>query len=298
MTPARYCQEVTLRSGSSFYFPLRFLPARRRRGLYAIYAYCRLVDDVVDQGGEAELARSGLTRWREQIEAVFVGRPDHPVAQELAWTRDNFHLAPEPFLDLLDGMTMDLEGWNYETLDDLEIYCRRVAVAVGRMALGVLGPDPRCEPPEMLRALDRFAHHLGIAFQLTNILRDVNEDSAMGRLYLPRLLLREAGVAPRQVLAGEWSPGLGRVLTRLGEEAGAHYRAALAAVNGPLRRRVRPALAMAAIYHTYLTRMTRQGFRRLGPPIRLGFWTKLGICLGCWLGEKLGLEYPFPSRTA
>ncbi|MBF0624655.1 MAG: presqualene diphosphate synthase HpnD [Magnetococcales bacterium] len=298
MTPARYCRDITLGSRSSFGLSLRLLPARRRRGMYAIYAYCRLVDDVVDQGGDAGAARAALVRWRQEIEAAFAGRPDHPVARELAWTRDNFHLVPEPFLDLLDGMAMDLEGRDYETLADLEVYCHRVAVAVGRMALGILGPDPRIEPPESLRTLERFAHHLGMAFQLTNILRDVKEDGALGRIYLPRLLLREAGVPSRQVLAGEWSPGLGQVLARLGEEAEGHYRAALAAVHGPLRRRVRPALAMAAIYHTYLVKMRQRGFRILDQPIRLGPWSKLGICLGCWLGEKMGLESPFPSRAA
>ncbi|MBF0134819.1 MAG: presqualene diphosphate synthase HpnD [Magnetococcus sp. DMHC-1] len=282
VTPTRYCQELTRRSGSSFHDAMRLFPAPKRRAMYALYAFCRSVDDVVDCCQDPVVARLELDWWRAEVARTFAGVPQHPISRELLWAHSRFDLDPAPFFAILDGMTMDLEGRRFSTLADLELYCCKVAVAVGQVAMRIFGLEKAS-----LHAVeeDRFAHHLGVALQLTNVLRDVAEDLRMGRIYLPLDMLLEAGIAPERLLAGTWLPELQGVLARLATVATEHFQQVdrLASTIG--RRRMRPALAMGAIYQHYLHVLQMRHFNVFEHPVTLGLLPRLWISWKTWLRE-------------
>ena len=172
MTPDEYCQDKTAKSGSSFYYSFLFLPEAQRKAITALYAFCREVDDVVDECSDADLARSKLSWWRAEIFGTFDGKPNHPVCQALTTSIANFNLPKEHFIEIIDGMEMDLQQTRYNTFAELNLYCYRVASVVGLMAAEIFGYEDHS-------TLD-YAHNLGLAFQLTNILRDVKEDASAG----------------------------------------------------------------------------------------------------------------------
>ncbi|MBF0157504.1 MAG: squalene/phytoene synthase family protein, partial [Magnetococcales bacterium] len=218
MSPEDYCRRKVVRSGSSFLHPLSLLPPDRRRAMMALYAFCREVDDIVDRVGTDAIAEIKLAWWQQELEAAFRGEPHHPVAIELRDQEQWFGADRTPFFAILEGMAMDIGKHRYQTLAELSAYCEKVAVAVGRLTLQVFTAGSEIPPPPAL-FLDRYAHHLGHAFQLTNILRDVAEDLRMGRVYLPLALLQEAGCSEADLLAGRFHPGLEQVMARLGEVA-------------------------------------------------------------------------------
>ncbi|MBF0176005.1 MAG: presqualene diphosphate synthase HpnD [Magnetococcales bacterium] len=276
MTPADYCQEVTRRSGSSFYHALRLFPKVRRRGMHALYAFCRSVDDIVDCCQNTDMARIELAWWREEMERTFAGVPQHPIAQELVWAQTVFALEPEPFFAILDGMAMDLVGQRYPGMAELELYCSKVAVAVGQVALRLLGV---AHSP----LAGQFAHHLGVALQLTNILRDLAEDARMGRIYLPLEMLQRAGIAPDRVLAGHWLPELQGVLEQVAEAAAAHFQHADRLATEIGRREVRSALAMGAVYRHYLSCLQKCGCNVFDHPVRVGRLTRMWMTWQAWV---------------
>lgn len=293
MTPDQYCRERTRRAASSFYLPMRFLDPERRAAMFALYAFCREVDDLVDGAVDPGLARAGLEQWRQELARLFAGEPHHPVGRELLRARRVFHLPADPFLDLLDGMTMDLEHRRYATLAELDGYCERVAVTVGRLAVRVfLGPGP--QPPELLAAGDHYAHHLGLAFQLTNILRDVASDASLGRVYIPREYLLAAGLDDEGVLQGRERGPLRQALLPLARAAHDHFHAASLAVRP--RSLLWPAQAMAAVYQATLHRLEKGGFDVFGAPVALSWGCKLRLTLAAWWRERepwrLGAETP------
>jgi len=178
VTPDEYCQKRTAQSGTSFYYSFLFLPPERRRAITALYAFCREVDDVVDEVADPDLARTKLAWWRQEIGAVFNGTPQHPVGLALRPVVADFHLPREHFDTIIDGMAMDLDRNRYLDFADLERYCHCVAGVVGLMSAEIFGyVNP---------ATRQYARDLGIAFQLTNIIRDVGEDARRGRIYLPQ----------------------------------------------------------------------------------------------------------------
>ncbi|MGB0127924.1 MAG: presqualene diphosphate synthase HpnD, partial [Rhodocyclaceae bacterium] len=191
--PNEYCQERAAASGSSFYYSFLFLPPPRRRAITALYAFCREVDDVVDECTEPALARTKLAWWRSEVDAVFSGTPQHPVGIALAPIVKEFNLPAEHFHEIIDGMEMDLTETRYPDFKALQLYCYRVASTVGLMAAEIFGYRNR-------RTL-KYAHDLGIAFQLTNIIRDVGEDARRGRIYLPEDELARFDVPLADVLA-------------------------------------------------------------------------------------------------
>lgn len=178
MTPDEYCQQRTARSGSSFYYSFLFLPPPRRRAITALYAFCREVDDVVDEVREPDVARVKLAWWRREIQAVYDGAPQHPVARALVPVVREYALPADDLQTVIDGMAMDIDQSRYLDFAALEAYCHRVAGVVGVMSSQIFGATA-----EATRA---FARDLGIAFQLTNIIRDVGEDAGRGRVYLPQ----------------------------------------------------------------------------------------------------------------
>jgi phytoene synthase len=239
-------------SGSSFYLGMRILPKAKRDAMYAIYAFCRAVDDIADDGGPRPARREQLARWRDDIEALYRGEA-RPTTAALAPHVRTFRLGRDGFLDMIDGMEMDaqadIQAPDWETLD---LYCDRVASSVGRLSGRVFGLKDR--------DADELAHHLGRALQLTNILRDLDEDAAIGRLYLPAEALQRAGMkdlSPAAVLA---HPGLEAACQEVIARAREHYSEADRVMRGQPRGAVRAPRLMEAAYRSVLDRLERRGF--------------------------------------
>lgn len=269
MTADEYCAQKVARSGSSFYYSFRLLPSERRAGISALYAYCREVDDIVDEVSDPDVARVKLAWWRTQIDAIYAGTPQHPVAVALNDAVARYGLQQAHLQTVIDGMQMDLDQVRYVDFAELETYCDRVAGVVGLMSAEIFGyEDP---------ATRDYARKLGIAFQLTNIIRDVGEDARRGRIYLPQDDLARFGVAPSDVLRAQASPAFVELMRFEAERASTWYDAALAALPARDRRAQRAGLAMAAIYRTLLDEIARDGYRVLDRRIALTPLRKLWI---------------------
>ncbi len=269
MTPDEYCASRAARSGSSFYYSFRLLPGDRRRAITALYAFCREVDDVVDEVHDPEVARAKLAWWRLEVAATFAGEPTHPVARALVPVVRIFGLPREHFDAVIDGMAMDLERSRYEDFAALERYCHRVAGVVGLMSAEIFGrEDPSTRG---------FARDLGIAFQLTNIVRDVGEDARRGRIYLPVDELARFRVTASAILHAQAEPGFADLMRFQVARARSWYDKALAQLPSRDRRSQRPSLAMAAIYRTLLDEIERDGCRVLDRRIALTPLRKLWI---------------------
>jgi phytoene synthase len=255
MSPDEYCQQKAAASGSSFYYAFHFLPAPRRRAITALYAFCREVDDVVDEVHDEGVAQAKLAWWRQEIAAVFEGSPQHPVALALAPVVREFALPAEHFQTIIDGMAMDLVQTRYLDFAGLELYCHRVAGVVGLLSAEIFGysnPSTR-----------GFARDLGIAFQLTNICRDVGEDARRGRIYLPQEDLAKFGVTPSSILRAEYTPAFAELMAFEFDRARAWYDKATAQLPAEDRKAQRTGLVMAAIYRTLLDEIARDGYRVL-----------------------------------
>lgn len=275
MTPDQYCQEKAAASGSSFYYSFVFLPHERRRAITALYAFCREVDDVVDETQDPQLAATKLAWWRTEVANLYEGRPQHPVTRALApFTRD-FSIDKERLGEIIDGMEMDLTQTRYLDWAGLERYCYRVASVVGLLAAGIFG----YRDPKTLE----YARNLGLAFQLTNIIRDVGEDARKNRIYLPVEDLKRFGVPAADILGGRESEGFRNLLAFEAERARHYYDKAFAALPAGDRRAQRPGLIMAAIYRTLLDEIERDGFHVLKGRISLTPLRKLWIAWKTWL---------------
>ncbi|WP_375465077.1 presqualene diphosphate synthase HpnD [uncultured Methylobacterium sp.] len=246
-------------AGSSFYTAMRLLPKARREAMYAVYAFCRAVDDVADDGGAAEIRAAELDRWRTDIDALYAGRPA-PRVRDLVVPVQRYGLARADFQAVIDGMAMDafadIVAPDETTLD---LYCDRVASAVGRLSVRIFGM------PEDLGI--RLAWHEGRALQLTNILRDIDEDAARGRLYLPREKLARIGLVDPTPGAAMTHPRLGEVCAAVAAEAEAHYRATWEIIAASPRRATKAARLMAAAYRLYLDALIKRGWA--GPRARV-----------------------------
>lgn len=265
-------EAIVVRSGTSFRSGMRILPPRQRVAMYAIYAFCREVDDIADEPGTPAAKIAALEAWREEIERLYDGRPSRPVARALLGPIGDFDLPKAEFLAVIDGMEMDArEDIQAPTPEDYALYCRRVAGAVGMLSVHVFG--------EVGPAGRELAEVLGEALQTTNILRDLAEDGRRGRLYLPQDLLRDAGIeatTPASVLA---HPALPIACDRLAERAEALFARARAVLARCDRRKVRPARVMLEVYHRILRRLVARGWRRLDSPVRISAAVKLRILL-------------------
>lgn len=246
MTPDEYCQNKTAKSGSSFYYSFLFLPESQRRAIIALYAFCREVDDVVDECTDTGVARTKLNWWRGEIQATFHpdGIPNHPVCRALKEVIKEFPLSLEHFLEIIDGMEMDLDQVRYTTFSDLGLYCYRVASVVGLMAAEIFGYQNR----DTLK----YAHNLGIAFQLTNILRDVKEDAERGRIYLPLDELERFGVTEKDILEQNCNGKVQKLLDYQVNRASEYYQKAFELLPDDDRYSQRTGLIMARIYKTTL----------------------------------------------
>jgi len=275
MTPQQYCQTKAAASGPSFYYSFLFLPPDKRRAITALYAFCREVDDVVDECVEPELARTKLAWWRSEIDALFNGTPQHPVTRALSEPIDNFDLPQSRFLEIIAGMEMDLTRQRYATFDDLQLYCYRVASVVGLMAAEIFG---RTEAA----TLD-YAENLGTAFQLTNIIRDIGEDASRNRIYIPLDELARFDVDTHDILRGRTSPRLKELLGYQIARAKQYYERALGILPDTDRRAQRPGLVMAAIYRSLLDEIETGKTNVLTTRATLSPIRKLWIAWRTWL---------------
>lgn len=262
-------------SGTSFYRGMRILPPDQRHVMYAIYAFCRIVDDIADDDSDFATKLPRLVAWRERVAGLFRGQADGPVTRSLVAAVDRFALRQEDFIAVIDGMQMDAESVIVAPdLATLDLYCDRVAAAVGRLSVRVFG--------DASPAADRVAYALGRALQLTNILRDLAEDAARGRLYLPREYLDAAGV-PHDPYAALAAPGLDVVCARVAALAHGYFQDAESAMAACDRRAMRAARLMGATYAAILRRLERRGWRHPEQRVSLPTWQKL------WLAMRFGL---------
>jgi phytoene synthase len=257
MSPDEYCQQKTVQSGSSFYYSFLFLPPERRRAITALYAFCREVDDTVDDATDGSLARIKLAWWRSEVAAMYApdGAPTHPVMLALRPHLAVYDLKEAHLLAIIDGMEMDLDQSRYLDYPGLRKYCWHVAGVVGILSASIFGVSN----PKTLE----YAEKLGLAFQLTNIIRDVGEDARKGRIYLPVSELQQFGVTAADLLNARHSEKFEALMKFQADRARACYDEAMAALPKEDRRAQRPGLMMAAIYRTVLDEIEHDGFHVL-----------------------------------
>jgi phytoene synthase len=270
------CARVTRRSGSSFASAFWMLPRSKRRALHAIYAFCRLADDIADDASVAGDRTQLLARWRHELELAYRDRSQHPVGIALADAAYRFQLPERDFADLLCGVESDLRGDVMETWEDLERYCYRVASTVGLLVVRVLGH----RNPGALE----YARSMGIAVQLTNVLRDVGEDAAGGRIYLAREDLARMGVDEATLRERQMTDEVRLLFGFYAERARSYYARAARALPDEDRRSLRPAEAMGRIYRALLDELEDRGFPCLHESVRLTRSRRLAIAASTWLG--------------
>ena len=272
--PHAYCQEKASSSGSSFYYSFMFLPPERRQAITALYAFCREVDDVVDECHDLQVAQTKLDWWRNEVRQVFGGQPQHPVGQALKDVVQRFPLPMEQLLEIIDGMQMDLSQTRYLDWKALNLYCYRVASVVGLLSAEIFGYTNR----QTLK----YAHDLGLAFQLTNIIRDVGEDARRGRIYLPVDELQRFNVPARQILDAKHSDNFRELMAFQAARARQLYDQAFAQLPAEDRKAQRPGLIMAAIYRTLLDEIEADGFLVLDRRTSLTPLRKIWIAGRTW----------------
>jgi phytoene synthase len=267
-----HVRAVATRSGSSFLWGIRLLPRPRREAMYAIYAFCREVDDIADEGGSPAEKQRGLAAWREEIERLYAGRPTQPTSRALLRPVRDYALPKDEFLAVIDGMEMDARAdIRAPLMADFRLYCRRVAGAVGVLSLHAFGAT---EPEARALALAE-----GDALQITNILRDLAEDARRGRLYLPRELLQRHGIESDDPLTVLRDPRLPEACRELAEMAEQRFAEAALLMARCRRGPMRPARIMLAVYRRLLGRLQQRGWRELGEEVRLPKAEKLWIAL-------------------
>jgi phytoene synthase len=278
-----YCAAVTQRSSSNFFYAFRLLPPPRRQALCAVYAFCRFVDDIADDATRRD-PQALLARWRDELARIYAGTPTHPIGRALADAVRRFPLAQQHFLDLIRGVELDLTRRRYETFDDLHEYCYLVASTVGLLCIEIFGH-------RQASARD-YAVDLGVAFQLTNILRDVTEDAARGRLYLPLEDLRRFQCREADLFAGRYSPNVGALLAFECGRARAYYLRAAGALAPEDRAALAPAEAMRLIYERLLRRIEARQFDVFGAgKVTLPRYEKVTLALTAWGRAQLaGLQ--------
>ena len=275
MTPDQYCKDKAAKSGSSFYYSFMFLPPDKRRAITALYAFCREVDDVVDESSDENVARTTLAWWHTEVTAIYSGTPQHPVARALIPVVKRYNLPQEHFHEIIDGMEMDLQQHQYVDFKALQQYCYRVASVVGLLAAEIFGYTDR-------NTL-KYAHDLGLAFQLTNIIRDVGEDARRGRIYLPLGELALFGVHVNDILDKKESEGFQKLMQFQIDRAQRYYQRALEQLPAVDRKAQRTGLIMAAIYRATLEEIVASGCHVLKERVSLTPLRKLWLAWKTWV---------------
>ena len=271
MTPLEYCKQKTAESGSSFTLSFIFLPKAKREAMTALYAFCREVDDVVDECTDYQVAQTKLNWWKAEIQRLFQMQAQHPVTKALTPIVQQYQLVEEHFQEIIDGMEMDLKFNRYEDFKQLQLYCYRVASVVGLLSAQIFGFQHR-------KTL-KYAHDLGMAFQLTNIIRDVGEDARRGRIYLPLDELRKAGVSEEDILHGHETEAVKTLMEFQIERAESFYDKALSELPKEDTKQQRTGLMMAAIYRTLLREIKAEPEKVLNSKTSLPPFRKLRLAL-------------------
>jgi presqualene diphosphate synthase len=271
--PLTYVEQLVRESGSSFYWAMRFLPVEKRRAMFAVYAFCRQVDDIADEPGHIAAKQRALSGWRREIERLYAGVAERPVAAALLRPVERFDLRKQDFLAVIDGMEMDAaERIRIADMEELHRYCDRVACAVGRLSVRVFGV---AQPTG-----DALASALGQALQLTNILRDLKEDAHRDRLYLPAALLRSRGIGARSdAEAVLRNSAIIEVCEQISGLAARKFERAASLVAQCDRRQVRPAMVMMEVYRRTLERLNGRGWGRWAEPVSITPVEKLWVAL-------------------
>ena len=277
MTPEQYAQEKAAASGSSFYYAFLFLPPPRRAAITAFYAFCREVDDVVDEVSDPGVAATKLAWWQSEVGRAFGGQPTHPALQALMPHAAAFGIESRQLLAVIEGCQMDLTQTRYLDFAQLQRYCHLVAGVVGEVSARIFGQQDQ--------RTTAYAHRLGLAFQLTNILRDVGEDARRGRIYLPVDELQRFEVKAHEILNGQHSDRFERLMRFQAERAHRLYDEALALLPAADRRSQKPGLMMASIYRTLLREIESARFQVLHQRIALTPLRKLWLA---WKMQALG----------
>lgn len=271
----KYCADKAAASGSSFYYSFRFLSPDRRRAITALYAFCREVDDIADEVSDTNVARAKLGWWRSEIANLFDGHPTHPVTKALEPATKNFRVDAVRLNEIIDGMEMDLVKKRYRDWDELQLYCHRVAGVVGQLSASIFGYT-NCSTIV-------YAEHLGLAFQMTNIIRDVGEDARRDRVYLPMDELNQFQVPVADLLNAKHTAAFAALMAFQTDRAKSLYAKAFESLSPEDRRRQRPGLIMSAIYKTLLDEIARDGFLVLNQRTSLTPIRKLWIAWKTWV---------------
>ena len=278
MTPEQYVQDKAARSGSSFYYAFLFLPPPRRAAITAFYAFCREVDDVVDEVTDPGVAATKLAWWRNEVAAAFSGQPSHPVMKALLPHSAEYAIHADHLLAVIDGCQMDLDQSRYLDFPGLERYCHLVAGVVGEVAAGIFGRSSV--------ATTAYAHRLGLAMQLTNIIRDVGDDARRGRIYLPVSELKRFDVKASEVLNRGYSERFTALMKFQAERAHRLYDEAFALLPDADRNAQKPSVMMANIYRTLLREIEADQFQVLHQRTSLTPLRKLWIAMRTnWRGR-------------
>ena len=277
MTPEQYVQQKAAASGSSFYYAFLFLPKPRRAAITAFYAFCREVDDVVDEVTDPSVARTKLAWWQAEVDKSYAGSPTHPVMQALMPLAADYGIEARHLQAVIEGCQMDLEQTRYLDFPGLQRYCHLVAGIVGEVAAQIFG--------QTQTQTTAYAHKLGLAFQLTNIIRDVGEDALRGRIYLPMSELQQFDVKAHEILKRTYSDRFTALMQFQAQRAHALYDEALALLPEADRRTQKPGLMMASIYRTLLREIERDNFQVLHQRVSLTPLRKLWLA---WRVQALG----------
>jgi len=269
-----YCRSLTRKSQSNFFYSFLFLPSHKRQAIYAVYAFSRAVDDVVDHAVDLSVAAKGLTEWRREVDRMYEGRAEHPIAVQMAEAARRFHISKELPLALIEGCEMDLKRTRYATFEELYEYCYHVASVIGLMCIEVFGY--RTEKAKL------YAEKLGIAFQLTNILRDVKSDAGRGRIYLPREDLDRFGYREEDVLSSVYSERFVSLMKFQCERARGYYEEAKAALTTEDKPSLLAAEIMSGIYARLLSEIERVGYDVYRNTVSLPRYKKMWIALRVW----------------
>jgi len=280
MNPTQFVSRLTRKSRSNFFYAFLCLPRPQREAIYAVYAFCRIVDDAVDMGHDRAAQRKELERWRGEIALVFEGRPEHPAAQRLQEAVRLFRIPREALNEIIAGVEMDLDRSTYETFEELYPYCYRVASAVGLCCIEIFGYTDT-------RARD-YAVDLGVALQLTNIMRDVEPDAQAGRVYLPQQELKRFGVTGDDLSAGRYTPAFVRLMEHQAQRARTYYERAWASLPHADAHTLFAAEIMGRTYYALLRLMEQRRFRVFGERVSVPTSRKLVIALRSWVRSRWG----------
>jgi 15-cis-phytoene synthase len=277
MNPEQYVQQKAAASGSSFYYAFLFLPKERRAAITAFYAFCREIDDVVDEVVDPGVARTKLAWWQSEVAQSFAGKPSHPAMVALMPLTATYEIEAHHLQSVIQGCQMDLEQNRYLDFPNLQRYCHLVAGVVGEVAARIFGQTEE--------GTTVYAHKLGLAFQLTNIIRDVGEDALRGRIYLPVNELQQFDIKAHEILKRQYSHRFRALMRFQTERALATYDEAIAILPPADRRSQKPGLMMASIYRTLLREIARDNYQVLHQRVSLTPLRKFWLA---WKTQALG----------